>query len=355
LRWLLLTGEALSPQLCRQWLGHYPNIPMINAYGPTECSDDVTHYPIYQSPPAEILNLPIGRPITNTQLYILDHRLQSVPIGVAGELYVGGVGVGRGYLNAPDLTQQAFIPNPFVQSAGGCKHPGRNRLYKTGDKARYLTDGNIEFLGRIDYQLKIRGFRIELGEIEALLNQYLQVREVTVIAREEQAGNPYLAAYIVVSKAVTANDLRDFLKQRLPDYMVPGVFVFLDAIPLTPNGKVDRNTLPIPDLNFSATNDFIAPSTPTQASLTKLWVEVLNISQIGIHHNFFELGGHSLLATQIVSRLHSLFGVELPLRRLFELPTIAELAENIDKMRSTVQKLQVNVSDRSDDREEIEI
>ncbi len=348
LRWLLLTGETLSPQLCRQWFEHYPNIPMINAYGPTECSDDVTHYPIYASPPAETLNLPIGRPISNNQLYILDHRSQPVPIGVAGELYVGGIGVGRGYLNAPELTQQAFIPSPFAQSAD-------KRLYKTGDKARYLTDGNIEFLGRIDYQVKIRGFRIELGEIEAVLNQYSQVREVTVIAREEQPGNPYLAAYIVASQAVTASDLRDFLKQKLPDYMVPGVFVFLDAIPLTPNGKVDRNALPMSDLNFSATNDFVPPATPTQADLAKLWAEVLNIPQVGIYHNFFELGGHSLLATQIVSRLPALFGVELPLRRLFESPTVAELAESIDRIRSTVQKLQIDSSDQSDDREEIEI
>jgi amino acid adenylation domain-containing protein len=355
LRWLLLTGETLSPQLCRQWFEHYPNIPIINAYGPTECSDDVTHYPIYASPTAEILNLPIGRPIANTQLYILDHRLQPVPIGVAGELYVGGVGVGRGYLNAPELTQQAFILNPFAHSAGGCKHPGRNRLYKTGDKARYLTDGKIEFLGRIDYQVKIRGFRIELGEIEAVLNQYPQVREVTVIAREEQPGNPYLAVYIVTSQAVTTSDLRDFLKQKLPDYMVPGVFIFLDAIPLTPNGKVDRNALPIPDLNFSATNDFVLPVTPTQASLAKLWGEILNIPQVGIYHNFFELGGHSLLATQIASRLRALFGIELPLRRLFESPTVAELAESIDRIQSTVHKLQIDSSDRSDDREEIEI
>jgi amino acid adenylation domain-containing protein len=345
LRWLLLTGETLPPQLCRQWFEYYPTIPMLNAYGPTECSDDVTHYPIEFPPAPEVLNLPIGHPISNTQLYILDHHLQSVPIGVAGELYVGGAGVGRGYLNAPELTDSAFIPNPFSQSASA-------RLYKTGDKARYLTDGNIEFLGRIDFQVKIRGFRIELGEIEAVLDLHPQVREVTVIAREEQAGERYLAAYLVINPGdnsvversrnhrIETSDLRNFIKQKLPEYMVPGAFIFLDSIPLTANGKVDRHALPIPDLKFSSIDAFTLPTTPTQIELAKVWMNVLNLPEIGIHHNFFELGGHSLLATQIMSRLRSIFGIELPLRRLFELQTIAELAESIDRLL---------------DREEIEI
>jgi amino acid adenylation domain-containing protein len=333
LRWLLLTGEALPPQLCRQWFEYYPTIPMLNAYGPTECSDDVTHYPIASPPVPEVLNLPIGQPISNTQLYILDYHLQSVPIGVAGELYVGGAGVGRGYLNAPELTEAAFIPNPFSQSAS-------ERLYKTGDKARYLADGNIEFLGRLDFQVKIRGFRIELGEIEAVLNLHPQVQEAIVIAREEQAGNQYLVAYIVPNSPIETSDLRDFLKQKLPDYMVPSAFVYLDRMPLTANGKVDRHTFPIPDLKFSSIDIFTLPTTPTELKLAQLWVDVLNIPEVGIHHNFFELGGHSLLATQIMSRLRSTFGIELPLRRLFELPTIAELAENIDRLL---------------DREEIEI
>jgi amino acid adenylation domain-containing protein len=320
LRWLLLTGEALPPQLCRQWFAHYPNIPMLNAYGPTECSDDVTHYPIESAPAPDVLNLPIGRPVANTQLYILDNQLQPVPIGVAGELYVSGVGVGRGYLNAPELTAKAFIANPFGQ---GCS-------YKTGDKARYLPDGTIEFLGRIDFQVKIRGFRIELGEIEAVLSQHAQVREVTVIAREEQAGNQYLAAYLVASAPIATSDLRELLKQKLPDYMVPGAFVFLDNMPLTPNGKIDRKALPVPDLGAAGANDFVAPESPTQVEIAKLWAEVLNLPEVGIYNNFFELGGHSLLATLIVSRLRSHFEIELPLRRLFESPTVAELAEYVD-------------------------
>jgi amino acid adenylation domain-containing protein len=333
LRWLLLTGETLPPQLCRQWFAHYPQIPMLNAYGPTECSDDVTHYPLYSSPVPEILNIPIGHPVANTQLYILDKQLQPVPIGVAGELYVGGAGVGRGYLNAPELTQQAFITHTFANGDTA-------RLYKTGDKARYLPNGNIEFLGRIDFQVKIRGFRIELGEIEAVLSQYPQVREVTVIAREEQAGNQYLAAYIVANSLIETTALRDFLKQKLPDYMVPGAFVFLDNIPLTANGKVDRNALPLPDLSFTSMSNFTPPVTSTQTELAQLWAEVLNIPQVGIHNNFFELGGHSLLATQIMSRLRSIFGVELPLRSLFGSPTVAELAADVDRLL---------------DREEIEI
>jgi amino acid adenylation domain-containing protein len=333
LRWLLLTGEALPPQLCRQWFDYYPTIPMLNAYGPTECSDDVTHYPIESPPAPSVLNLPIGHPISNTQLYILDNHLQSVPIGVAGELYVGGAGVGRGYLNAPELTEAVFIPNPFSHSA-------RARLYKTGDKGRYLADGNIEFLGRIDFQVKIRGFRIELGEIEAVLNLHPQVQEAIAIAREEQAGNQYLAAYIVPSSPIETSDLRDFIKQKLPDYMVPNALIFLDRIPLTANGKIDRHALPIPDLKFSSIDTFTLPTTSTQIELAQLWADILNLPEVGIHHNFFELGGHSLLATQIMSRLRSTFGVELPLRRLFELPTIAELAENIDRLL---------------DREEIEI
>jgi amino acid adenylation domain-containing protein len=320
LRWLLLTGETLPPQLCRQWFAHYPNIAMLNAYGPTECSDDVTHYPIYVSPPAEIVNLPIGRPIANTQLYILDKLRQPVPIGVAGELYVGGVGVGRGYLNAPALTQQAFVLNPFGQSAA-------DRLYKTGDKARYLPDGNIEFLDRIDFQVKIRGFRIELGEIEAILSQHPDLQAVTVIARADQPGHQYLAAYLVASQELTSADLRDFLKQKLPEYMVPGAFVFLDAIPLTANGKIDRLALPIPTLGFNPS--FVAPSNALELQLMQIWEDILHISPIGVRDNFFDLGGHSLLAVSLMARIQQQFGKKLSLATLFQGATIEHLAQII--------------------------
>jgi amino acid adenylation domain-containing protein len=342
LRWLLLTGETLPPQLCHEWFAHYPQIPMLNAYGPTECSDDVTHYPIYVSPPAEILNLPIGRPIANTQLYILDKLRQPVPIGVAGELYVGGAGVGRGYLNAPALTQQAFISNPFGQSAD-------DRLYKTGDKARYLPDGNIEFLDRIDFQVKIRGFRIELGEIEAVLSQHPDLQAATVMARADQSGHQYLAAYLVASKELTNADLRDFLKQKLPEYMVPGAFVFLDAIPLTANGKIDRNALPIPDL---ASNSFAPPSDALELQLMQIWEEVLSISPIGIRDNFFDLGGHSLLAVGLMARIQRQFDKQLSLATLFQGATIEHLAQTIrsttpdDPFASTLMPLQRGSCDR---------
>jgi surfactin family lipopeptide synthetase A len=333
LRWLLLTGEPLPPQLARGWLAFYPGIPILNAYGPTECSDDVTHYPVYQPPGAEVINLPIGRAVANTQLYVLDDRLQILPIGSAGELYIGGAGVGRGYLHNPTQTATAFIEHAFDRGES-------LRLYKTGDKARYLPDGNIEFLGRIDYQVKIRGNRIELGEVEAVLSQHPQVRDVVVIARQDCPGDLYLAAYLVVNgngsiDSPNSAELRDFLKQKLPAYMVPGAFVYLDSMPLTPNGKVDRQALPLPALDLSVRMDFVAPTTPIQATLATLWAEILNLPQVGIDDNFFELGGHSLLATQVIIRLRPLFGVELPLSRLFELPTIALLSELIETAQAT--------------------
>jgi surfactin family lipopeptide synthetase A len=327
LRWLILTGEALPPQLCRQWFEICPQIPMMNAYGPTECSDDVTHYVLTAAPAADVVNLPIGRPIANTQLYIFNALLQPVPIGVAGELYVGGAGVGRGYLNNPELTQLAFIEHPFAESG---------RLYKTGDKARYLPDGNIEYLDRIDYQVKVRGFRIELGEIESVLSQHPQVKEAVVIVREDNPGNQRLVAYVVArgethpypSQEGITRELREFLKQKLPEYMVPAAVVMLEVIPLTPNGKVDRKALPVPDLQIGG--DYVPPSTATQVAVAGIWAEVLQVEGVGIHDNFFELGGNSLLATQVVSRSRTLFGLDIALRQLFTSPTVAELSAWID-------------------------
>jgi amino acid adenylation domain-containing protein len=331
LRWLLLTGEALSPQLVREWLTLYPNIPLMNAYGPTECSDDVTHNPIHQPPAADRVTIPIGSPIANTQLYILDPAMQPVPIGVDGELYVGGAGVGRGYFNALELTAKAFVANPF----------GAGRLYKTGDKVRYLPDGKIDFLGRLDYQVKIRGFRIELGEIESVLSSHPQVRESIVVV-----SGQVLVAYVVGTHPVatrhpseegiypcpSASELREFLKGKLPDYMVPTAIVMLESMPLTGNGKIDRKALPAPEFQPESV-EFVAPSTPTQVAVAALWGQVLKLERVGIEANFFDLGGHSLLATQIVSRVRSMFGVEMPLRRLFESPTVAGLSEWIDSLR----------------------
>ncbi|MEG4634709.1 amino acid adenylation domain-containing protein [Microcoleus sp. AR_TQ3_B6] len=317
---VLVGGEKIDEST---WLAlrKTENINFYNVYGPTECTVDATVCSVRMAGSKPI----IGRPITNTQIYILDRYLQPVGVGVAGELYIGGHGLAGGYLNRPDLTSEKFIPNPFNDQPG-------SRLYKTGDEARYLSDGNIEYLGRIDNQVKIRGFRIELGEIEAAIAEYPGVRETAVIAREDVPDQKYLAAYIVPnhSYAIATSELRGFLKQKLPDYMIPGVFVVLDALPLTPNGKVDRRALPAPEFQPELQQSLLAPRTPIEEMLTSIWADVLRIEVVGVHHNFFELGGHSLLATQVISRVRDTLAVELPLRSLFEAPTIAELASRVE-------------------------
>ena len=326
LRWLLLTGEALPPELCREWLARYPSIPLLNAYGPTECSDDVAHHRIEVPPGADVVFTPVGRPVINMQLYVLDRYMQPVPVGVAGELYVGGVGVGRGYLNDPRRTGEVFIPDPFTSDPGA-------RLYKTGDRARFLAGGAIEFLGRIDHQVKIRGFRIELGEIEAVLEKHPAVRDVVVLAREDVPGDKRLVAYVVLSASLgsTAIELRGYLREKLPEYMVPSAIVALPALPLTRNGKIDRRALPAPAMPEG--ESFVAPRTPVEEVLSGIWTHVLGLGRVGVHDNFFEMGGHSLLATQVLARLCPSLGVELPLRAIFEAPTLAGLAERVEAAR----------------------
>ena len=268
-----------------------------------------------------------------------------MPVGVHGELYIGGDGLARGYLNRPELTAEKFVVNPFSSEPGA-------RLYRTGDLARYLPDGNIEFLGRVDNQVKIRGYRIELGEIETVLNQHPSVKESVVIAssfppsRRLSLPSPVdgegvsqsdrnLIAYLVPNtEKPLATELRSFLKEKLPDYMIPSWFVFLDALPLTPNGKIDRNALPPPDGERPLLDQgFVEPRTEIEELVAQVWREVLKLEKIGVYDNFFELGGHSLLATRVVARLRSNFNVDLPLRKLFELPTVAGLAEHIDFLR----------------------
>ncbi len=327
LRLVIIGGERALPERVGMWqkfIGARPQL--VNTYGPTEATVVATMYKLPAAAPSEtnLTEVPIGRALRHVRTYILDQHLQLLPIGVSGELYIGGAGLARGYLNRPDLTEEKFIPNPFSDEPGA-------RLYKTGDLARYLSDGNIEFLGRIDHQVKIRGFRIELGEIEAVLSQHPEVRETVVIAREDQPGNKRLVAYVVSNQeSPTASELRRFLKEKLPDYMVPSAFVMLDALPLTPNGKVDRRALPAPDTGLSQETSFVPPRTTTEKVIAEIWAEVLGLKLVGIHDNFFELGGHSLLVTQVISRLRSAFEVELPLRCLFEFPTIAGVAEAID-------------------------
>ena len=322
LRWLLVTGEAFPPPLSRQWLTRYPRIPMMNAYGPTECSDDVTHYIISQMPPEAEVITPIGYPIINTQLYILDDLLQPVPIGVIGELYAGGTGVGRGYLFDPEKTAATFLPDPFSGKPGA-------RFYKTGDQARYLADGRIEFLGRLDHQAKIRGFRIELGEIETTLRINPAVKEaVTLVWKENNL--PFLVAYIVTEadQVTDIRQIRQFLEERLPEYMIPATFVELDALPLTSNGKINRRALPKPEYDVSA--DLVLPQTPEEEQMAQVWRDILGLEQVGIYHNFFELGGHSLLATRLASAIRQKLQVDFPLRDIFTHNTIHDLVRHLN-------------------------
>jgi amino acid adenylation domain-containing protein len=325
---LLVGGEALSVAHVRKALALLPNTEIINGYGPTESTTFTCCYSIPRELDDNLDSIPIGRPIGNTQVYILGADLTPVPIGVPGELYIGGDGLARGYLNRPDLTAEKFISNPFSNDP-------RARLYKTGDLACYLPDGNIEFLGRIDDQVKIRGYRIEMGEIEAVLAEHPAVRQAVVIAREDTPGNKHLVGYVVTTDGIvpSTHDLRSYVGQKLPDYMVPSAYVFLAALPLTPNGKLDRKALPAPDQTRPELDDaFIAPRTPIEETIAVIWSEILKLDRVGIHDNFFHLGGHSLLATQVVSRIRNTLEIELALRMLFEAPTIEGLAEKVEQL-----------------------
>jgi amino acid adenylation domain-containing protein len=316
LRILLTGGDALRV---------YPSdtLPfrVFNNYGPTECTVVTTSAQVW--PNAHPLVPPtIGRPIANSQVYILDAYRNPVPIGVVGEIYIGGDGVARGYLNRPELTAERFISHFFDEGPG-------QRLYKTGDLARYLPDGNIEFIGRADNQVKIRGYRIELDEIETMLRSHPAVRQCAVAAREDTPGDKWLIGYVVMRTGAQAkvDELRDFIKQKLPDYMIPSAWVCLDELPLLPNGKVDRRALPIPGQDGSELEKpYEAPRTPTEVALANVWREVLNIDKVSVHDNFFDLGGHSLLATQVLSRIRQSLEAEVPLRAIFEAPTIKEMA-----------------------------
>ena len=322
LRRVFCGGETLPVELQLQFFTRLA-ADLLNLYGPTEACIDTTAWTCKRKSNQPII--PIGRPIANTQVYLLDAHLQPVPVGIPGELHIEGDGLARGYLNRPELTAEKFIPNPFSNVLGA-------RLYKTGDLARYLPDGNIEFLGRIDHQVKIRGYRIELGEIEAVLEGHSSVREVVVLAREDEPGEMRLVAYITRSqeREPSISELRRFLQKKLPDYMIPSNFIVLDAHPLTPSGKVDRLAMPAPDTARPELEEvFVAPRSPIEEILAGIWTQLLELERVGVHDNFFELGGHSLLATRIISRLRDAFQIELPLRSLFEAPTVAELARDI--------------------------
>jgi acyl-CoA synthetase (AMP-forming)/AMP-acid ligase II/acyl carrier protein len=300
---------------------------VINAYGVTEATIDSTYFePEYPERIEGHGFVPIGRPFPNTQAYVLDQHMEPSPVGFPGVLYLGGAGVARGYLKRPELNAQKFVPDPFVAEPNA-------RLYNTGDAARYLPDGNIEFLGRTDNQVKIRGFRIELGEIEATIAKYDGVQQAVVVARELSPGQLGLVAYVVPASRPTFDiaGLRAFLKSKLPAYMLPSAVELIDKIPLNANRKLDRKALPAPQRKSAdLVEQFVAARTETEKKLESIWSEVLGVSPIGVLDNFFVLGGHSLMAIQVISRVRKIFAVELPLRTLFENPTIAELATAIE-------------------------
>jgi amino acid adenylation domain-containing protein len=368
LKWMMVTGESVSVELVNQWLSLYPSIKVVNAYGPTEAADDITQFIVEKPLPENQRTVPIGKPLANLNLYILDGEMQLVPIGVPGEICVSGFGVAEGYWKNEEKTNLSFVPNPFPTTAKPLPSIDRDLIYKTGDLGRWLLDGNIEFLGRIDHQVKIRGFRIELGEIEALLSQHPAVRETVVVVREDSPGDKRLVAYVVaIAPGLVSNgdsddpfktqdsamsselvsQLRNFLKERLPEYMVPSAFVLLEALPIAPSGKVDRKALPAPDLSqLQPEGTFVTPSTPVEEVLAGIWAEVLSLEKVGVRDNFFELGGHSLLATRVISQVRQVFKLEIPLRRLFESPTVAELAKDIETKSKTGLGLEAPPIDR---------
>jgi amino acid adenylation domain-containing protein len=320
-----------------------PNLPfrLINNYGPTECTVVASSGLVLPDERPDALPS-IGRPIANTEIYILNEQMQQVPIGVGGEIYIGGAGLARGYLNHPELTAERFVPNPLSSAHHG-------RLYKTGDLGRYLPDGQIAFLGRIDEQIKIRGYRIEPNEVVTALNEHPTVLASAVVAREDAGGDKYVVAYVVVSpdSPITAAALQDFLRQRLPGYMVPSIFVRLESLPLTSNGKIDRASLPAPSArNTIADSAHLAPLTAVERRLVGILAKLLDIDQVGVAENFFLLGGHSLLGTQLITQVRDAFGVELRLHALFEAPTVAELSAEIDRL--LLEKVQAMSEDEAE-------
>ena len=321
---LVIGGEALSSDLVKTLRQYSEDCQIINHYGPSETTVGVSTFSINTDSNWEVSDIvTIGRPLGNTQIYILDHYLQPVPIGVSGEIYIGGNNLTRGYINHPEITSEKFIHNPFSDQLG-------SRLYKTGDLARYLPDANIEFLGRADHQVKIRGFRIELPEIESVIRQHPKIKENIVLTKEEQSGTKALVAYFVSTdkSELSNNELRDFLQEKLPDYMIPSTFVLLKALPLTPNGKIDRQALPSPEsINPELAVKFVAPHNSTEQTIAKTWSEVLNIERVGIYDNFFELGGNSLLIIQLSAKLQQRFNRKVSANDIFQNPTVSTLAK----------------------------
>ncbi|HEX8872059.1 MAG TPA: amino acid adenylation domain-containing protein, partial [Candidatus Acidoferrum sp.] len=339
----VIGAEPVPRDLCTRLLEAYPSL--YNFYGPTETTvwSAFHHFRSADEP------LVVGKPLANTQIYILDKQLQPVPIGIPGEIHIAGDGVTCGYLNRPELTAEKFIRDPFSAKPGA-------KMYKTGDLGRYLMDGRIEFQGRIDNQVKVRGYRIELGEIETVLGKHPSVQECVVIAREDVQGDKRLVGYVVpvAGQTVNASELRTWVKERLPEYMVPVAVVSMERLPLSPNGKVDRKNLPAPEYRRpELEGEYEQARTPAEEVMAGIWAEVLKLDQVGVHDDFFALGGHSLLATQVVSRVRQAFQVELPLRALFEAPTVAGLTEKAETLQREKQGLQAPPIVRVDRRQKL--
>ncbi|HEY6121541.1 MAG TPA: amino acid adenylation domain-containing protein [Pyrinomonadaceae bacterium] len=329
LRYCICSGETLPGDLASAFREKLPHTLLLNLYGSSEVAADVTCYEVGDT--SCLSSVPIGKPIANTQIYILDAGLQPAPIGAIGEIYVGGEGLARGYLNQPDLTGEKFVPDLF--------NPRNGRLFRTGDLGRYLADGNIEYHGRRDHQVKVRGFRIELGEIETAIKSNPAIRQAVAIARDDGRGGKQLVAYLVAEATPpTINEVRSFLRRKLPDYMVPSAFVMLDSLPLNSSGKVDRLALPVPDQNeLTPQEEFVAPRTPIEDVLATIWAETLGLDRVGIKDDFFSLGGHSLLVARIVARVREALQIELPMRALFEASTVAALAVEVERLLHTAR------------------
>ena len=324
MRLIILGGERVLPERLDAWheLGH-DRVRLVNTYGPTETTIVAARCELASglAVPGEV---PIGRPVSGARTYVADPLLELAPAGIPGELCVAGSGLARGYLGRPDLTAERFLPDPWAEGPG-------MRLYRTGDLVRWLPAGDLEFLGRIDDQVKVRGYRVELREIEASLGLHPAVAEAVVVAREDAPGDRRLTAYVVPRNGEAgASELRAFLRERLPDYMVPASFVALDALPTTPSGKVDRRALPSPD-RLGPEGVYTAPRTPAEETVAAIWRAVLGAGRVGVTDNFFELGGHSLLLPQVMHRLRSAFRVEIPLRALFDEPTVEGLAIAVEE------------------------
>ncbi|MBA2680980.1 MAG: AMP-binding protein, partial [Ktedonobacteraceae bacterium] len=330
-RLLILGGEPSRWEWVQSLQVMNPQCAILNHYGPTETTVGVLTYALPSSDEALVGSMiPVGSPLANSRAYILDDAMQLAPVGTPGGLYIGGANVSRGYLNSPHMTAASFLPDPFDGQGGG-------RLYKTGDQARYLPNGVIEFLGRLDDQVKVHGYRVELNEITAALRSHPAVKDALVLAQAHHMRDAYLVAYTVLDtrQEPTVQDLHMYLRKRLPTYMVPTAFLFMSALPLTPAGKVDRRVLPLPDPEerppLSSTT-YVPPRTHVEHVLADIWAEVLKVARVGIHDDFFTAGGHSLLAIQIMSRIRATFQIEIPLRSLFENPSLAGLARAIEQL-----------------------